>query len=160
MVAHPNGPQDPRARRRRALRTASAAALAAPLALTAAAADGTEARPASGLAPPAAVAAEGTSDPAGGVDGDAMRHRLQYEASEGGRTSSLRADDATRVQEEDAGDTVGDGGATAQRLPGRAAARSVAGWEVRVDGGLSTEAVEPEEVAPSPEDDGSLGLAR
>lgn len=161
MVAHPNGSRVPRARRRRALRTASAAALAAPLALTAAAADGTEVRAASGLARPApALVTDDAPGPTGGVDGDALRHRLQHEASDDARAASPRADDATRVQEDDAGDTVDDGGASAQHLPGQPAARSVAGWEVRVDGGLGTEAIEPQEVAPNPEDDGSLSLAR
>ncbi|MFE5337834.1 hypothetical protein ACFQ8E_18110 [Isoptericola sp. NPDC056573] len=161
MVAHPNGPRGPRIRHRRALRTASAAALAAPLALTAAAADGTEGRTASGLAPPAsALVTDDPPGPTGGIDGDALRYRLQHEVSDDARTASPQTDDATRVQEEDAGDTVRDRGASAQRLPGSPDARAAAGWEVRVDGGLGTAAIEPEEVAPNPEDDGSLSLAR
>ncbi|MGF0116766.1 hypothetical protein ACQFYA_10620 [Promicromonospora sp. Marseille-Q5078] len=160
MVDHRNRPESPTPTPRRAAYLASAAALAAPLALAATAASATETRTASGLAPPATQVAgpsdDGHPDATGGIDGAAMRERMQHDAPSKDAPGLRAADDVPRVQEKDAGDGVekGDG---AQRLP---APRSIGGWELQVDGDLDTEPVSTQAVAPNEEDDGAIPLAR
>ncbi|WP_188523008.1 PPC domain-containing protein [Isoptericola cucumis] len=164
MVAPEDRRQFARRAPRRAMVLAGATALAAPLALvgvsTSSAAPETVAAPAApgpASGPSASPGDDEHPDRTGGIDGEAMRQRIMHE-SPGKNAPGLRADeDALRVQEKDSGDTADDGGQEAQRLP---APRTPSGWEVRVDGSLSTEAIDPEPIAPNDEDDGAIPLAR
>ncbi|MEL7975052.1 hypothetical protein AAG589_04250 [Isoptericola sp. F-RaC21] len=166
MVAHGNRRPTAHPRTPRAAHLLGVAALAAPLALAATAANGAETRTASGLAPPTQLAgasddgrpdvADGTGG-TGGIDGAAMRERLRHETSDKEVPGLRASEDAPRVQEKNAGDAGDDGGDGAQRLP---APRSVTGWELRVDGDLDTEPVATEPVDPNDEDDGAIPLAR
>ncbi|GAA1735577.1 hypothetical protein GCM10009809_33450 [Isoptericola hypogeus] len=162
MVDHTNRHDEGTRTPRRALYLASAAALAAPLALAGTAANGAETRTASGLAPPASSADLATTphdDPGvtGGIDGAAMRQRMLHDSPSKDAPGLRAAGGVPRVQEEDAGKSVDDGGDSAQRL---SAPRSLGGWELRVDGDLDTKPVGTEAVAPNEEDDGAIPLAR
>ncbi|MEN5074786.1 hypothetical protein ABE437_13270 [Isoptericola cucumis] len=158
MVARTHRRPTARRAARQATVLVGAAALTVPLALAGVSAGATVPEAGTGPAAPAASPAgmdghaHGHADDTGGIDGAVMRHRLMHEESAG--PGPLASQDARRIDER----TGGTGhGQDAQRLP---APQARHGWDLRVDGTLSTEAITPAPVAPNDEDDGAIPLAR
>ncbi len=133
-----------RSKSRRAAFSLSTVALAAPLTLL-------------GVNPGVAAPETPTDSPHGlseGIDDEALRHRLLHEEA----APSASAEAVRVTEQESAGQSDdNDQFSTAERLR-RPQDRH--DGQLRIDGSLSTEVVEPEAIEPNQENDGAIPLAR